>query len=403
MRTILYTGKGGVGKTSVAAATAVRAAELGYRTVVMSTDPAHSLGDSLDMQLSGELKPVMPNLWAQEVDVLRELDLYWATVRDWLVALLRWQGVDQIVADELAVLPGMEELVGLLYITRYHDSGQYDVLIVDCAPTGETLRLLSFPDVARWYMERIFPIEKRLAAAIAPVMKPILNIPVPDDKVFASMQSLFEEVDKMRRILADPDKSSVRLVMNAEKMVIKETQRTYTYLNLYGYATDVVVCNRIIPERVTDPFFKMWKESQKRYFGMIEEAFSPLPILRAPLMDQEIVGVPALKAFAKAVFGDEDATRLYYHGQAQEIRKVNQDYVLSLPLPFVSREQVSLLRAGTDLVIQAGNQRRTINLPRALATLDVAEAKLDDGKLRVTFKRKTPEVTGKSQKGGRKK
>lgn len=403
MRTILYTGKGGVGKTSVAAATAVRAAELGYRTVVMSTDPAHSLGDSLDMHLSGELKPIMPNLWAQEVDVLRELDLYWATVRDWLVALLRWQGVDQIVADELAVLPGMEELVGLLYITRYHDSGQYDVLIVDCAPTGETLRLLSFPDVARWYIERIFPIQKRVAAAIAPVMKPILNLPIPDEKVFASMQSLFEEVDKMRHILSDMDKSSIRLVMNAEKMVIKETQRTYTYLNLYGYATDVVICNRIIPDQVTDPFFNVWKESQRRYSTMIEEAFSPLPILKAPLMEQEVVGVPALRAFARAVFGDEDMTRLYYQGQAQEIRKVNQHYVLALPLPFVNREQVSLLRAGSDLVVQAGNQRRTINLPRSLATLEVAEAKLDGGKLRVTFKRKAPEVASKSQKGGKKK
>jgi len=400
MRTILYTGKGGVGKTTVAAATAARAAGLGYRTVIISTDPAHSLGDSLDVPLSGEAKQVAPNLWAQEVDVLLELDRYWATVRDWLVALLRWEGVDEIVADELAVLPGMEELVGLLYITRYHDSGQYDVLVVDCAPTGETLRLLSFPDMARWYMDRIFPIQKRVAAAIGPMVKPILSIPVPDKRVFASIQSLFEQVDKMRQILADPEKSSVRLVMNAEKMVIKETQRTYTYLNLYGYATDLVVCNRMIPEEVADPFFKLWKESQQRYYTLMEEAFSPLPILKGPLLDQEIVGLPMLRTFARVVFGDEDPTRLYYQGQAQDIRKANGHYLLTMPLPFVTREEVSLLRTGADLVIQAGHQRRTVSLPRSLAGLKVEEAKLEGGTLRLVFEDKGPRPSGKAPKGG---
>ena len=254
MRTILYTGKGGVGKTSVAAATALKASEMGYKTIVMSTDPAHSLADSFDTGLGSEAVSVAPDLWGQEVDALKELETRWKAVQDWLGALMRWQGADDVVAEELAVLPGMEEMVALLYINQYHEQGLYDLLVVDCAPTGETLRLLGFPDMARWYMNRLFPLERKVAAAVGPLARGMLRLPVPGARVFDSIQQLYNELEKMRNVLLDHSSSSVRLVVNPEKMVIKETQRTFTYLNLYGYHTDLVVCNRILPPDTGDGF-----------------------------------------------------------------------------------------------------------------------------------------------------
>ena len=273
MRTILYTGKGGVGKTSVAAATAVLAADLGYKTVVVSTDIAHSLADSFDVPLGPEPVAVTSNLWGQEIDVLKEMDDHWSTVKDWLSALMRWQGADDVVADEVAILPGMEELVGLLYITRYAEGSDYDLLIVDCAPTGETLRLLSFPEVARWYMQKLFPLERRVAAAVGPIARRLLGVPVPEVDVFDTIEELFHQLERMRIILTDEDSSSVRLVVNPEKMVIKETQRTFSYMNLYGYCTDLVICNRVFPDEVKGDFFDAWKESQARYLELIDQSF----------------------------------------------------------------------------------------------------------------------------------
>ncbi|MEE9324167.1 MAG: ArsA family ATPase [Dehalococcoidia bacterium] len=390
MRIILYTGKGGVGKTSVAAATALRSAELGYKTIVFSTDAAHSLGDAFDMTLSEEPVTVVDNLWAQEIDVLKELDVHWDTVRNWLTALMRWQGVDEVVADELAVLPGMNELVGLLYICRYHDGGQYDVLIVDCAPTGETLRLLSFPETARWYMQRIFPLERRAFSVLNPLLKPILKMPLPDEKVFDSVQFLFKQIERMRDILTNPQISSVRLVVNPEKMVIKESQRTFTYINLYGYFTDVVTCNRLIPEEVNDPYFSYWKENQKEYYKLIEECFSPLPILRVPLMDREVVGLEMLRAMAQALYGDGDPTKHYFQGRPQEIEHVDGSYILKMFLPLVSKEEISVTQNGDELVIQAGHYRRNVLLPHALTGLPVIEAKLEGNELKLKFEESKP-------------
>jgi len=390
MRIILYTGKGGVGKTVVAAATALRSAELGYKTIVFSTDAAHSLGDAFNMTLSEEPVAVVDNLWAQEIDVLKELDVHWDTVRNWLTALMRWQGVDEVVADELAVLPGMNELVGLLYICRYHDGGQYDVLIVDCAPTGETLRLLSFPETARWYMQRIFPLERRAFSVLNPLLKPILRMPLPDEKVFDSVEFLFKQIERMRDILTNPQISSVRLVVNPEKMVIKETQRTFTYINLYGYFTDVVTCNRLIPEEVNDPYFSYWKENQKEYYKLIEECFSPLPILRVPLMDREVVGLEMLRAMAQALYGDGDPTKHYFQGRPQEIEHVDGSYILKMFLPLVSKEEISVTQNGDELVIQAGHYRRNVLLPHALTGLPVIEAKLEGNELKLKFEESKP-------------
>lgn len=385
MRVLLYTGKGGVGKTTVAAATAVKAAELGYRTIVLSTDAAHSLADAFDIPLSGEPKLIAPNLWGQETEMSRTLKTYWSDIQDWMAALMAWRGMEEIIADEMAIVPGMEELANLLYIVNYYYSGDYDVIIVDCAPTGETLRLLSFPEHLRWWMEKLFPIGRTATSVVRPFVRPFLNIPLPGDEVFQSAERLFEELVRMRALLTDPEKASVRIVVNPERMVIKEAQRTFTYLNLYGYTTDLIICNRLIPEEVSDRYFDSWKESQTRHYQVIEECFAPLPILSVPLLEHEVVGMPMLKVMAQALYGDRDPAQLFYHGQAQDIEKEDGYYVLTLSLPFVTKSDVSLVRNGDELLVQVGSYRRNIILPRTLVGLVVEEAKFEDEGLRIRF------------------
>lgn len=392
MRVILYTGKGGVGKTSIAAATALRAAEMGHRTVIFSTDPAHSLADSLDTTLNGDPRQVAPNLWAQEIDVLLELERHWKTVQDWLATLMQWRGLDEVLADEIAVPPGADEMAGLLYITRYHDSGDYDTVVVDCAPTGETLRLLSFPEMARWYMEKIFPMEKKLASAIRPLGQRLLGVPVPGAEVFNSIEFLFQQLHRMNVILKDPRVSSVRLVVNPEKMVIKETQRTFTYLNLHGYFSDLVVCNRVLPPDLADGFFEGWKESQARYYELIQESFAPLAIRPVPLLSQEVVGLKALHVVADHLFGSDDPTKLFYQGRPQEVYRQDGYFVLELPLPFTRKEEITLTRSGSELVVQAGRHRRNVFLPRTLATLPVVEARFQGDLLRIKFATDRPKA-----------
>jgi len=387
MRIILYTGKGGVGKTSVAAATALRSARLGHRTLVMSTDSAHSLGDSFDMPVSGDPTPISENLWAQELDVFKEIDQHWGTLEEYIRIVMAWRGIDEVLAEEMAVLPGMEELAGLVHLIKYYEDSDFDAIIVDCAPTGETLRLLSFPDVMRWWLHRIFPIQRTAARIARPVLTRVTDLPFPDDDVFEALKDLFERLDKMRDILTNPDVSSVRLVLNAEKMVIKEAQRTFTYLNLYGYPSDLVICNRLIPQDVTDAYFTSWKESQERYFALVEEGFAPLPILTAPLMDQEVVGLEMLERFAAALYGEDDPTLIRFRGQTQAVRQDDGDYILTLLLPFTSKEDVSLSQIGDELVIHVGGNKRNVILPRVLVGMRTESAKLEDDRLTIRFAR----------------
>jgi arsenite/tail-anchored protein-transporting ATPase len=387
MRIILYTGKGGVGKTSVAAATALRAARLGYKTLAMSTDAAHSLGDSFDRPLGGEIVPIVDNLWGQEIDVFRETEAHWGTLESYIKILMAWRGIDEVLAEEMAILPGMEELAGLVHLINYYQQAEYDVIVVDCAPTGETLRLLSFPDVTRWWLHRIFPIQRTAARIARPVLKRVTDLPFPEDEVFEALKDMFEKLDHIREILTDAATCSVRLVLNPEKMVIKESQRTFTYLNLYGYATDLVICNRLIPEDVTDAYFSNWKDSQERYYALVEEAFSPLPILKAPLMEQEVVGMKMLERFADALYGDGDPTRVYFEGQRQDIRQEDGGYVLTLMLPFSRKEDIQLSQVGDELIVHVGNQKRNIILPRALAGLASEGAKLEGDRLTIRFVR----------------
>ncbi|MBI4337150.1 MAG: ArsA family ATPase [Chloroflexi bacterium] len=391
VRIILYTGKGGVGKTSVAAATALRAAEQGKRTLVLSTDPAHSLADSFDVPLGPDPVQVSKDLWGQEIEVLREMERHWSTVQEWLAALMQWQGMDEVVAEELAVLPGMEELVGLLYVAQYYDSDAWDVLIIDCAPTGETLRLLSFPEMARWYMNHIFPIQRRTAKALGPFAKAIIGLPSPNGKVFAALEQLYRQLDRVHGLLTQPEVASVRLVVNAEKMVVKETQRTFTYLNLYGYHTDLVVCNRLIPPEVDHSFFNNWRASQAQYLEFIHECFSPIPVLTAPLLDREVVGLDPLREFSMHIFGEQDPVQLFYRGQMQQVVRDGPDRLLKVPVPFASKEDVKLVRNGEELAVQVGWYRRNLHLPRMLAVLDITQASLGDGTLVIRFRDDRPQ------------
>ncbi len=388
MRILLYTGKGGVGKTTIAAASALKSASLGHKTLVISTDPAHSLGDSLDIELSGEPLEVTNGLWAQELDIHREIDAHWGTLQRWLSAIMSWRGMQKIMADEMAILPGMEELAGLLYLLQYHDEGEYDTIVVDCAPTGETLRLLSFPEVLSWWMEHIYPIERKAAKVLRPILRTISDIPLPSDEVFEAAEDLFGRLNRLHGILTDPEKTSARLVLNPEKMVIKEAQRTFTYLNLYGHNVDLIISNRVIPPEVTDPFFTAWRESQAKYDEFIIDSFAPLPIKRVPMMDHEVVGIEMLNKVAAALFEDEndDPNKLYFVGKPREIQQVNEHYTMTIMLPFVEKSDISLTQHGDELTVQVGNQRRNIILPHALGGKKAQGAKLENETLKIDFR-----------------
>jgi arsenite/tail-anchored protein-transporting ATPase len=387
MRVILYTGKGGVGKTTVAAATAVKCAEMGLRTLVVSTDAAHSLGDSLDRELAPEPAEVATNLFAQEVNALHEMEGHWDRIHGYLAVLFNSQGVDEIIAEELATPPGMEEIASLMWIRRHARLQQYDVLIVDCAPTGETLQLLAFPDVARWYLDRIFPLERRVMKVARPVIQPFINIPLPPDQIYGSIKELLTELESMKEVLSDSRTCTVRLVLNLEKMVIKEAERAYTYLNLYDYQVDAVLVNRVLPEALSEGYFADWRRSQQRYAEQVEAAFSPVPILNSPLFDHEVLGLPNLRELADSLFGDIDPSAILYDTKPQSLRREGEGYVLSLELPFATKDQVELTQRDDDLYVSVGPYKREISLPRVLHGKVTTSAQLESGRLAIHFGR----------------
>ena len=385
MRVILYTGKGGVGKTSVAAATAVRCAQLGQRTLVISTDAAHSLGDALDREVGESPTEISPNLWAQEVNALRELESHWDRIHVYLSTLFSSQGVNDIVAEEMASPPGMEEVASLMQIRRHKEEGRFDTLIVDCAPTGETLQLLAFPDVARWYLQRLFPASRAVMRVARPVVQPFVSIPLPPDDIFGHVRKLLLDLESMKSILGDPRTCTVRLVLNLEKMVLKEAQRAFTYLSLYDYLTDLVVVNRVLPAEVQDGYFAAWRQIQQRYDASVETLFDPIPIRRSKLFDHEMLGVDRLSELADAVFGEDDPSTTFYRAVAQRVRKVNGQYELTLQLPFVSRDEVDVTHGDGEIYVTVGPYKREISLPRILTGRRVTRARLDEGALHLTF------------------
>jgi arsenite-transporting ATPase len=385
-RTILYTGKGGVGKTSVAAATARRCAAAGLRTVVLSTDPAHSLSDVLEQRLGPEPVACGERLWGQEVSAQDEMERNWAGVQDWLGDLLIARGVDRISAEELTVPPGMDELFSLLAIKRHHESGEYDAVIVDCAPTGETLRLLSFPDVARWWLDKVFPQQGRILDAARPFARAVLDVSLPGAEVFDDVQRLVRNLIAMNEILRDNEHVSVRLVMTPDRMVVDEARRTFTYLNLYGYLTDAVVVNRVFGAEVGD-YFGAWRERQQEQLVAVGEAFAPVPVLQAPYFEEEVVGPAMLDRLGEALFPEAGATaHALHHRSVSERLELRADgATLRLELPFAEKGDISLKRLGSELIVRVDGHKRTMLLPPALDDLAPSGASFEDGALTITF------------------
>ena len=383
-RTILYTGKGGVGKTSVAACTARACARAGLRTLVISTDPAHSLSESLQTELGAEPQHVDGRLWGQEVKAQEEMERHWSGVQDWLGELFVERGVDRISAEELTVPPGMDELFSLLRLQGHHQSGEWDAIVVDCAPTGETLRLLSFPDVARWWIEKVFPMERQILAAARPIARSLLDIPLPSEAVFADIQRLSENLIAMNEILRDRERSTVRLVMNPDRMVIGEAMRTFTYLNLYGYLTDAVVVNRVFHSEVGD-YFAGWRRVQEEHLELVRSAFAPVPVLQAPYFDREVIGPDMLDRLAAELFASHAAEGVLHDSLTQELDVGEQGATLRLALPFARKGDIALKKIGLELVVRVDGQKRTITLPSALAAFQPIEASFEDGALEVRF------------------
>jgi arsenite-transporting ATPase len=383
-RTILYTGKGGVGKTSVAAASARLVAADGVDTIVLSTDPAHSLADSLQVQVGGEPTQVGDHLWAQQVAAQDEMERNWAAVQDWLGELLLERGVDRISAEELTVPPGMDELFSLLQIKRHHEEGRFGCVIVDCAPTGETLRLLSFPDVARWWLQKIFPQSSQIMAAARPFARAVLDVSLPGDAVLDDVGRLVRNLIAMNEILRDNEHVSVRLVMTPERMVVDEARRTFTYLNLYGYLTDAVVVNRVFPEEV-GPYFGAWRERQLAALEDVQAAFAPVPVLRAPYFGEEVVGAPMLDRLGAAIFDGLGADDVLHEQLTQELVVGADAASLRLDLPFAEKGDISLKKIGLELVVRVDGQKRTLMLPPALGDYRPTGASFDGAALHVTF------------------
>ncbi len=384
-RTILYTGKGGVGKTSVAAATARRIAAEGGRVIVLSTDPAHSLADVLELPVGSQPTDVGGGLFAQQVQAQEELERHWSSVQGWLGAMLVERGVDRIAAEELSVPPGGDELFSLLQIKAHWESGDWDAIVVDCAPTGETLRLLSFPDVARWWLGKVFGREHQLLAAARPLARAFLDVALPDERVFEEIQRLIANLVAMNEILRDSEGSSLRLVMTPDRMVVKEAMRTFTYLNLFGYVTDAVIVNRVFPAELDETYFGAWRALQGEQLELVESGFSPVPVLRAPYFEREVAGPEMLDRLGDALFAATDAGRVLHTSVSQQLSHDGHGARLRLELPFVEKADIELKKIGLELVVRVGDAKRTIQLPAAMASFRPASASFTDGALVVVF------------------
>lgn len=385
MRVILYTGKGGVGKTSLAAATAVSTAAAGNKTIVVSTDAAHSLGDSFDLRLKNEPVKIGENLWAQEISTLLSAEKRWGKVQEYLSALLISQNIKDITAEELVVFPGLEELFSMLEILSHCMKGDYDIVIVDCAPTGETLRLLSFPAVLKWWLEKMFPVQKTLLRIARPISKPLLGVPLPGDETMDSIAELFQRLGEMHGLLTDQEVTSIRIVVNPEKMVIREAERSFMYLNLYGFNTDAVIVNRLLPDVGLGQYFEKWGELQHSYLQYIIDQFSPIPVFTVPLFRQEVVGFTTLEKMGSECFGENPPGQFFYRGQSQKISRAGDGYILEMSLPFAEKGDISLSQRGDELTVRVGDYKRNIFLPRILLGRDALGAKLESGTLKINF------------------
>ena len=392
MRIIFFAGKGGVGKTSVAAATGIKTAEMGQRTVIMSLDVAHSLSDIFDLeknlldQSKGEPIEVRKNLWIQELDIAEEMEKSWGDIHKYISTLLGSTGLDDIIAEELAILPGMEELSLLLHINRYVKDKQYDVIILDCAPTGESLRFISIPTTLEWYIKKLFKIEKTIAKYVRPVAKRVVDVPLPGNDYFDAIEALFQKLQGVDRILVDHEITSVRLVTNPEKIVLKETQRSFMYFCLYKMNIDAIIMNRVLPDDVMDDYFDARRKSQKKYIEMAEEYFTPVPTFYVNLFKDEIFGYDSLKVLGGQIYGKRNPLERFFVGEPFTLVKEDDEYILSMKLPFIERSDVQLNRLSDELVIRVGSIIRHMALPRHVAATKEVRARLEGQQLFIHFK-----------------
>ena len=382
-RILLFTGKGGVGKTTCAAATALCAAERGARTLVLSADPAHSLADALDRPLGPEPVEVLPGMFAQEIDLYYSMKKYWANLRELLLTVFRWQGVNQLAAEELAALPGMAEGSALLWLEQTVRSAEYDLVVVDSAPTGETLTLLTLPQVTEWWVTRAFPFQRTAIRTAGFALRKTTGIPL--DRAYEELYALFERLKRIHGVLVDPEVSSVRLVVNPERMVIDEARRAYAYLQLYGYAVDAVIVNRVLPEEGVGRALEGYVRAQAHYLEEIEGSFQPLPMLRVGHGGQEVFGLDALRRVGDELYADRDPRAVLFRGETYKLAAVDGSYRLDLHLPFADGAQVTARKFGDEVVIQLRNQRRSFALPHFLAYYTLADSHLVEGWLRLRF------------------
>ncbi len=385
MRVLLVTGKGGVGKTTVSAATALAAADAGYRTLVTSTDPAHSLADAFDIALGDTPGDIVANLAGQQIDGQRQLTKHWGQINDQLKAVFNWGGVTGIEAEEFLVFPGMDELFSLLEVNDHVRSGLYDVIVVDCAPTAETLRLLSLPEVLSWYFERVMPTERKLMRAARPVLERVTKLPMPSEAVFEAADSIFANIEAVRALLGDSSVTTARLVINPEKMVVNEARRTYSYLSLFGYAVDAVIVNRVLPVTIDDPYFKEWLKVQARHLDTIDESFPDTQRLRLRLFGEEMVGIDKLRVLGAELFGDLDPVASFDSRPPFVVSEEGADVVMTLTVGYADEGELDVLRHGDELIVTVGPYRRSFILPDSLRRRVVSGAKLSGVELKVRF------------------
>ena len=393
MRILLFTGKGGVGKTSLAAATGVKLAQLGHRTLVMSIDAAHSLGDSFDLdtdlfhlQTSDPL-PINDRLSIMELNIQKEIKRHWKEISSYITAVLRTTGITGVEAEELAILPGMEELSAMMYINQYWREGSYDVVVLDAAPTAESMRFISMPTTLDWYMKHIFPFQRNLLRAVRPIANRVAPFELPTDSYFLNIRDLFGKLEGVNEIMEDPQVTSVRLVTNPEKMVLRETQRAFVYFSLHGLTVDTVIVNRLLPANVTDRWFKDWHTSQEKVLSEIEEYFAPVPVKRVPLFEHEVLGKQRLEDLAQVLYpGQQDPSVVTRTEKSYTFAKRDGGYEVRVLLPFATKGEVALFKKGDELVVEIGTLRRHVGLPRSMETLLPGRARLENQVLTIEMK-----------------
>jgi arsenite-transporting ATPase len=393
MRILLFSGKGGVGKTSLAAATGLQLSRLGYRTLVMSVDPAHSLADSFDLETSlfhsqtGDPYSIDKKLAIHEVNIQKEIKRHWREISSYVISVLRTTGINDVEAEELAILPGMEELSAMMYVNQFRREERYDVIVLDCAPTAESMRFVSMPTTLEWYMKHIFPFQRGILKAVRPIANRVSPVELPTDSYFANIQDLFRRLDGIGELLENSKITSVRLVTNPERMVLRETQRAFVYFTLHGLAVDGVIVNRVLPAEVTDAYFQEWRASQSRILEEIETYFAPVPVKRVPLFTHEVFGRERLDNLSRSLYGEkEDPAAITRTEAPYTFSKTDGHYEVKLRLPFAAKGEVGLFKKGDELVVEIGTLRRHIGLPTSMAALSPSRAKLENRMLTVEMK-----------------